>query len=305
MHFADRLEERIDKVDSRLVIGIDPYPKRLLGKDSFFAAASPWLSKEALLREFCRALVDAAESTACAVKPQAAFFESMGISGLIVLADCIKDARKRGIPVILDAKRGDIGSTAGAYAQAYLDPESDFCADALTVNPYLGPDTLSPFVEAAAKHGRGLFVLVKTSNPGSGAFQDAELAEGNDHLYTKVARTVRDLGADNLGKSGYSHVGAVVGATYPQELNDLREVLSTSYLLIPGYGTQGGTAEDVKGAFKTEGRGAVVNASRSIDYAYEALGQDATRDSIRGAMFEAARTAQEEINRAARPTPSI
>lgn len=304
MHFADMLEERIAKVDSRLVIGIDPHPKRLMGPDSLFAKANPWLSREALLREFCMALIEAAETTACAVKPQAAFFESMGVLGLIVLSDCIKAARKRGIPVILDGKRGDIGSTAAAYAQAYLDPASDFFADALTVSPYLGPDTLSPFVETAAKNGCGLFVLVKTSNPGSGSFQDAVLSENGERLYTRVAMAVRDLGAANIGKSGYSHVGAVVGATYPKELKELREVLSTSYLLIPGYGAQGGTAQDVREAFGKGGRGAVVNASRSIDYAYEALGEGATRDAIRRAMSDAASLAKKDINETLATTPS-
>lgn len=305
MHFADMLEERIAKVDSRLVIGIDPYPKRLWGAGSVFAKAYPWLSREALLREFCDALIEAAESTACAVKPQAAFFESMGLSGLIVMADCIKGARKRGIPVILDAKRGDIGSTAEAYAQAYLDPDSDFFADALTVNPYLGPDTLAPFAETAAKNECGLFVLVKTSNPGSGAFQDAPLAEDGERLYAKVARAVKELGSANLGKGGYSHVGAVVGATYPEELKELRDAMSAAYLLIPGYGAQGGTAEDVKAAFDADGRGAIVNASRSIDYAYEALGEGAAKDAIRGAMLDAAKAAKEDLNSAAKPRPSI
>ncbi|MGI6633510.1 MAG: orotidine-5'-phosphate decarboxylase [Bacillota bacterium] len=304
MHFADRLEERINKVDSRLVIGIDPHPQRLFGEDSLFVKANPWLSRESLLREFCAILLEVAETTACAVKPQAAFFESMGISGMIVLAECVKEARKKNIPVILDAKRGDIGSTAAAYAEAYLEPSSEFFADALTVNPYLGPDTLTPFVEKAAQNDCGLFVLVKTSNPGSGAFQDADLSGDGGRLYMRVAKAVKELGEANIGVGGYSHVGAVVGATYPEELIDLREVLSTSYLLIPGYGTQGGTAEDVKGAFKDGGKGAIVSASRSIDYAYEKLGEEVTPDSIRAAIMNAAKAAKEDLNNIARPTPS-
>ncbi|HHY45340.1 MAG TPA: orotidine-5'-phosphate decarboxylase [Firmicutes bacterium] len=304
MHFADRLHERISDIDSRLVIGIDPYPEKLFGSSSPFARAYPHLSPEKLLIEFCAILIETAEETACAVKPQAAFFESMGLSGLAVLSACLKAARMRGIPVIMDAKRGDIGSTAAAYARAYLDPDSDFFADALTVNPYLGPDTLEPFARAAAQSGSGIFVLVKTSNPGSGAFQDRLLKESAERLYTKVARAVTDLGAANIGRYGYSHVGAVVGATYPSELKALREVLSSSYLLVPGYGAQGGTAHDVIPAFRPDGMGAIVNASRSIDYAYEALGNGIDKDSIRKAIYDAAKKAQMDLNNAAKPIPS-
>ncbi len=304
MHFADRLYDRINAVDSRLVIGIDPYPKRLFGESSPFARAYPGFGPEELLREFCGMLIEAGEETACAVKPQAAFFESMGLFGIRVLAECLKAARARGIPVILDAKRGDIGSTAAAYAQAYLDPGSDFFSDALTVNPYLGPDTLEPFAGAAAKAGCGLFVLVKTSNPGSGAFQDQVLRESGERLYTGVARAITELGASNIGTHGYSHIGAVVGATYPSELEELREVLRSSYLLVPGYGAQGGTADDVKGAFMPGGAGAIVSASRSIDYAYEALGEEAGKDSIRNAVCEAAQKAQRDLNGVAKFIPS-
>lgn len=304
MHFADKLHERISKIDSRLVIGIDPYPERLFGESSPFARAYPHFTPEKLLIEFCAILIETAEETACAVKPQAAFFESMGLTGIAVLSACLKAARTKGIPVIMDAKRGDIGSTAAAYAKAFLDPDSDFFADALTVNPYLGPDTLEPFARAAAKAGSGLFVLVKTSNPGSGAFQDQILEESGERLYTKVARAVTDLGAANIGRCGYSHVGAVVGATYPSELKALREVLSSSYLLVPGYGAQGGTAHDVRHAFRPDGAGAIVNASRSIDYAYEALDEGIDKDAIRRAIYDAARKAQKDLNNVARPTPS-
>jgi orotidine-5'-phosphate decarboxylase len=304
MHFADRLHDRIDGVDSRLVIGIDPYPKRLFGESSPFARAYPGFGPQELLREFCGILIEAAEETACAVKPQSAFFESMGLFGIGVLAECLRAARARGIPVILDAKRGDIGGTAAAYAQAYLDPNSDFFADALTVNPYLGPDTLEPFAGAAAKAGCGLFVLVKTSNPGSGAFQDQVLRESGERLYARVARAVAGLGEANIGRHGYSHIGAVVGATYPSELHELREVLKPSYLLVPGYGAQGGSAHDVKGAFMPGGTGAIVNASRSIDYAYESLGEGASKISIRDAVREAAEKAQNDLNNVAKSIPS-
>ncbi len=298
MHFADRLKERIDRVDSRLVIGIDPDPKRLFGGKSLFQRANPGLSQQALLDDFCEAVVSAAESTACAVKPQSAFFEAMGLWGLESLAKCMRLARSKGIPVILDAKRGDIGSTAAAYASAYLDPSSRLFADALTVNPYLGPDTLEPFAAAAEKSGSGLFVLVKTSNPGSGAFQDALLQDGRP-LFMRVAVTVKDLGHRCVGDSGYSDVGAVVGATYPEELAALRKSLPNCIFLLPGYGAQGGTADDVKGAFNQGGYGAIVSSSRGIIFAYEKLEEEAGPDKIRSAMLDAALSARREIQRAA------
>ena len=298
MHFADRIYDRMDKIESRLVIGIDPDPKRLFGRDSPLARAYPGLSKEALLDEFCDAVIDAASRTACAVKPQAAFFESMGVSGLRALARCMQQARARDILVILDAKRGDIGNTAAAYASAYLDPSSDFFADALTVNPYLGPDTLEPFIDAAGKAGCGLFVLVKTSNPGSGAFQDTILKDGRT-LFMKVAAAVAELGKSHMGECGYSDIGAVVGATYPHELADLRRALPRSIFLLPGYGAQGGTAEDVKGAFNEGGRGAVVSSSRGIIFAYEKAPGNLSPEQVRGAMLAAAVQAQRDIQLAA------
>jgi orotidine-5'-phosphate decarboxylase len=298
MHFADRLYERMDKVQSRLVIGIDPDPKRLFGKDSLFGRAYAGLPRESILDEFCNSVISAAEGTACAVKPQAAFFESMGLSGLKSLARCMQQARQRGIPVILDAKRGDIGNTASAYASAYLDPMSEFFADALTVNPYLGPDTLEPFVDAASNAGCGLFILVKTSNPGSGAFQDALLKDGST-LFMKVAASVKELGASHLGEWGYSNVGAVVGATYPEELRAIREALPDSIFLLPGYGAQGGTADDVRSAFNRGGRGAIVSSSRGIIFAHERMTGRPSPERIRQAMLEAAVKAQKDIQQAA------
>jgi orotidine-5'-phosphate decarboxylase len=298
MHFADKLYERIHKVDSRLVIGVDPEPKRLFGEKSLFQKANPGQSRQGLLDAFCEVVVSVAASTACAVKPQSAFFEAMGLWGLESLARCIKLARSQDIPVILDAKRGDIGNTAAAYASAYLDPSSEFYVDALTVNPYLGPDTLEPFVHAARKSGSGLFVLVKTSNPGSGAFQDTPLADGRT-LFMKVAAAVRDLGQLSVGDCGYSDIGAVVGATYPEELAALRKALPSCIFLLPGYGAQGGTADDVKGAFNQGGYGAIVSSSRGIIFAYEKLGEVAGPDEIRAAMLDAATGARRDIQGAA------
>ncbi len=300
MHFADRLHERMNKVGSRLVIGIDPDAKRLFGEKSSFQKANPGLSNQEVLDAFCADVIEAAQDTACAVKPQAAFFESMGLWGYKSLGKCIRAARFRGIPVILDAKRADIGNTATAYASAYFDPSSDYFADAMTVNPYLGPDTLEPFTQAASKAGSGLFVLVKTSNPGSGAFQDTVLADGRT-LYMKVAQVVQEIGQSYMGDCGYSDIGMVIGATYPEQLAELRKVLPTTTFLVPGYGAQGGTAEDVRGAFNADGYGAVVSSSRGVIFAYEKLGAGATYKQIRESMVEAAIRAKEDIRKV---TPS-
>lgn len=299
MHFGDKLLERIEKVGSSLVIGIDPDPKRLYGESSAFRRANPTLSDEALLDAFCETAISAASETACAVKPQAAFFEAVGVWGYACLSRCINLARKKGIPVILDAKRGDIGNTATAYAAAYLDPASEFFADALTVNPYLGPDTLEPFAAAADKAGSGLFVLVKTSNPGSGAFQDTLLADGRP-LYLKVADAVSEMGRSRLGSRGYSSIGAVVGATYPEELATIRRAMPETIFLVPGYGAQGGTAEDVRGAFRTDGSGAIVSSSRGIIFAYEKLaasGEKLDLQRIAESMLEAARRSRDDIQK--------
>ncbi len=291
----------MDKTDSRLVVGIDPDPRRLFGEKSVFRKANPGLEPQALLDLFCEIVIEAAAGTACAVKPQAAFFESMGLWGYSSLQRCIKAGRDRGIPVILDAKRGDIGNTASAYAAAYLDESSPFFADALTVNPYLGPDTLEPFATAAAKAGSGLFILVKTSNPGSGAFQDTLLTGGRP-LYLKVAEVVKEIGQTSVGECGYSDFGAVVGATYPEELAALRKAMPKAIFLVPGYGAQGGTAEDARGAFNSDGYGAVVSSSRGIIFAYEKLAEEPDMDGIARSMIEAAVRARNDIRQV---TPSI
>ncbi|HHX09781.1 MAG TPA: orotidine-5'-phosphate decarboxylase [Firmicutes bacterium] len=304
MHFADKLNGRINSTGSRVVIGIDPDPKRLLADQSKFKAAFPGKSDEFLLDAFCSTIIEVAKTYACAVKPQAAFFESMGLMGWKALASCIQNARKHAIPVILDAKRGDIGHTAGAYAKAYLDPGSELFADALTVNPYLGPDTLHPFMNMASQNGCGLFVLVKTSNPGSHAFQDLKVSDEPDAsprtVAAKVAECVNSLGESHIGKSGFSNIGAVVGATYPEHLDMMRQVMPKSILLVPGYGAQGGTPGDVKAAFYPGGTGAVVSSSRGIIFAYENLPQPSD-NGIYEAMANAAEKARDDINSVALP----
>jgi orotidine-5'-phosphate decarboxylase len=207
--------------------------------------------------EFCRAFLDRAAGRVAAVKPQIAFFEALGWPGLRTLGDLLSEARKRELPVVLDAKRGDIGSTAAAYARAYLGAGAPLPADALTVNPYLGRDSLEPFVEVAEVEGAGLFVLVRTSNAGAGDLQDLEVA-------APAAERLRGE------ESGWSSLGVVVGANWPEQSRAVRELLPRSLFLVPGYGAQGGSAAEAVAGFEPgpDGglEGGIVNSSRRLLY---------------------------------------
>ena len=260
--FSTRLHERIRRVDSRVCLGIDPrpdahpltHPKRFKDDPAQVAKAVVY---------YFQAIIQATQDLVACYKLQSAFFEALGIPGLISMAQLIADIKARGIPVILDAKRGDIGSTAEAYARAYFG-EGVFSSDALTVNPYLGLDSLEPFLTQAVNEERGLFVLVKTSNPGSADFQDLGTQDGRK-VYERVADELAGL-AKKYVSAQYSPLGAVVGATHPDELRDLRQRLPHSVLLVPGYGAQGAAAEDVAGAFDKDKLGAVVSSSRALTY---------------------------------------
>ena len=262
MDFAKRLHKRILEVNSRVCLGIDPrpfahpstHPEQFEGDHAQVAKA---------VVNYFREIIEATQDLVACYKPQSAFFEAMGIPGLVALAQLMADIKSLGIPVILDAKRGDIGSTAEAYAGAYLS-NTVFSADALTVNPYLGMDSLEPFIQAAQANERGLFVLVKTSNPGSNDFQNLETLE-NMYVFDHVAYQLNHVNRA-LSQGSYGPVGAVVGATNPEELEHLRDVMPQSILLVPGYGTQGGAAEDVVAAFDEEGLGAVISSSRALSY---------------------------------------
>jgi orotidine-5'-phosphate decarboxylase len=186
---------------------------------------------------------------------------------MTAMAEVIRHAVERGLLVILDGKRNDIGSTAEAYARAYLGRQSAWGADALTVSPYLGDDSLAPFCGTANGRGAGIFVLVKTSNPGGGMLQDLR-CDGRT-IYARIGEHVEKLASQSAGECGYGIVGAVVGATYPEQLAELRRVMPHTWFLVPGYGSQGGTATDVAAAFDSRGLGAVVNNSRGIIFAYE------------------------------------
>ena len=273
IHYATRLHAAIKAKGTPALVGLDPRLDQLppdvlahareLHDDPVAQAASAF-------EEFCVRLIDVVAPLVPAVKPQAAFFEEWGPDGCLALARVIRYARQKGLIVICDAKRGDIGTTAEAYARAYLagaDPQAALWqADALTVNPYLGRDTLEPFVNVAKERGAGIYVLVKTSNPGSASFQD--LISGPATIYRHVASVVESL-SQETAENGYGVVGAVVGATYPQELVELRAAMPHVPLLVPGYGSQGGGAGDVIAAFADDGRGAVINNSRGINFAFK------------------------------------
>ena len=265
MTFSDRLATAIRRCGNPVVVGLDPRYSQL--PESLQSSNATFTQQAESYRRFCGGIIDVVAGKVPAVKPQMAFFEQLGPPGMLALAEVIDQARRADLVVILDGKRNDIGSTATAYAQAYLGANSPWQADALTVSPYLGDDSLMPFVEAARDESAGVFVLVKTSNPGGRTFQD--LCIEGEPLYRHVARLVERLAGESLGGCGYGDVGAVVGATYSEQLVELRAAMPQTWFLVPGYGAQGGAASDVQGAFDAQGLGAVVNSSRAIIFAHQ------------------------------------
>jgi orotidine-5'-phosphate decarboxylase len=264
--FIDRLAAAVTRLRSPVVVGLDPRWEQLPA-NVLSASESSNQARARAYSQFCIGVIDVVFSLVPAVKVQAAFFEELGPAGMTAMAEVITHAHERGLLVILDGKRNDIGSTAFAYAHGYLGRESAWHADAITVSPYLGDDSLAPFVETAAQRGCGVFVLVKTSNPGGKMLQDLQ-CEGRP-LYTRVGAHVEQLAAGTLGTCGYGAIGAVVGATYPAQLTELRSAMPHTWFLVPGYGSQGGTAADVASAFDSRGLGAIVNNSRGIIFAHE------------------------------------
>lgn len=264
--FSDRLTDAVRRCANPVVVGLDPRYEHLPIEVRQSYASDP-AGRAAAFGQFCREIIDVVAPLVGVVKPQMAFFEELGPPGLQVLAEVVQYARQRQLLVILDGKRSDIGTTAVAYARAYLGPNSIWGADALTVSPYLGNDSLTPFVEVATQNSAGVFVLVKTSNPGGRTFQDRPI--DGAPLYRHVAQLVEQLACQTLGQSGFGDVGAVVGATYPEQLAELRQAMPGCWFLVPGFGSQGATAADVCGAFDERGLGAVVNSSRAIIFAYQ------------------------------------
>ena len=267
-HFADRLNHAIQSKQTVLMVGLDPRAQRL-PTDLQVSSSSNYSKTAEAYEVFCKRIIDVVAPLVPCVKPQAAFFEEQGPSGTQALWNVVRYAQAAGLIVIMDAKRGDIGSTAQAYASAYLGDSTDSAwgCDALTVNPYLGDDSLTPFVERCGETGCGIFVLVRTSNPGGKMLQ--ELQTDNQKIYALVGKHVQQLAESTLGNSGFGAVGAVVGATNPAQLAELRQLMPNTIFLVPGFGAQGGTAEGVASAFNEDGLGAIVNSSRGIIFAYE------------------------------------
>jgi orotidine-5'-phosphate decarboxylase len=281
--FGDRLAERVASRESQVVLGLDPDPNRLWPQGLESASGysgSPAERAARAVAVHCRLVIEAAAPECVAVKPQVACFERLGAPGWTALREVVDTAREHDLLVIADAKRGDIDVTARAYGQAFFGPtETPFGpvaglgVDALTVNPLLGADSLEPLVEAARARGGGLFVLVRTSNPGAADVQDLLLAGGGT-VSGRLASLVARLGAAHPSHSGLADIGAVTGATVPEQLVALRETMPAAPLLLPGVGAQGGRVEDLAPAFAPGRAGGLVSASRSIVGAYEQTSQD-------------------------------
>lgn len=273
-NMMDKLINKIQEMQNPTVIGLDPryemipefiknkYEKNLEGV------------AEAIL-EFNKKIIDAVYDIIPAVKPQIAFYEMYGLEGMKVFEKTCKYAKEKGMIVIADIKRGDIGTTAKAYSNAFLGKtligdkeESIYDVDFVTLNPYMGIDAIKPFIDDCKKYNKGVFILVKTSNPSSGDIQDLQLESG-EKVYTKVVKLVEEWEKDLVGEYGYSSISAVVGATYPKQLEELRKEAPHTFFLIPGYGAQGGKAEDILLGFDKNGIGGIVNSSRGLMCAYK------------------------------------
>lgn len=289
----DKLINKIKETNNPTVMGLDPrydmIPESIRTKYSEDIEGAC----KAIL-EFNKELIDSVYDIVPAVKPQIAFYEMFGAEGIKVFNETCKYAKQKGMIIIADVKRGDIGSTAAGYSNAYLgktpigeEKVSIYDVDFVTVNPYLGIDGVKPFIDDCKEYGKGIFILVKTSNKSSGELQDLKLENGTT-IYEKVAELVNSWGEELVGEYGYSSVGAVVGATYPIQIKELREIMPKTYFLIPGYGAQGGKAEDIALGFK-DGIGGIVNASRSLMSAYKS---DRWKDKYSEKEFDKATRAE-------------
>ena len=290
----DNLIDKIKEKNNPTVIGLDPryemIPKCITQK---YAPTLEGASKAII--EFNKRLIDATYDIIPAVKPQIAFYEMLGIEGMKAFKETCEYAKQKGMLVIADIKRGDIGSTAEGYSNAFLGKtkigskeERIFDVEFVTLNPYMGIDSIKPFIEDCKKYNKGIFILIKTSNPSSGDIQDVKMKDGEE-LYTKVAKLVENWGEDLRGEYGYSSVGGVVGATYPEQLEILRKVAPHTFFLIPGYGAQGGKANDIAKAFDSNGIGGIVNSSRGLMCAYKS---ELWKDKFTEEEFEKATRAE-------------
>ena len=279
----DVLQDKIRAMKNPTVAGLDArieYVPEHIRRAAFEEHGVGLKGAAEAIYQFNAGLIDALCDVVPAVKPQSAYYENLGWQGMEMLERTIRYAKSKGLFVIADIKRGDIGSTAAAYAEGWLSGASiegqqfkSFDADCVTLNGYMGSDSINPFLKAAKEEDKCVFVLVKTSNPGSGELQNVAAGEG-DTVYGLMADLIEKWGAGTEGKYGYTRAGAVAGATYPEELQKLRARMPHTFLLVPGYGAQGGTAEDVQYAFQENGWGAVVNSSRGIICAWQKTGKN-------------------------------
>ena len=305
MEAIDKLINKIKEMNNPTVMGLDPRYDMLPNCIKEKYSGSTEKICEGIL-EYNKSLIDSVYDIIPAIKPQMAFYEMFGIEGIKCFKETCKYAHEKGMIVILDAKRGDIGTTAAGYSNAYLGKtpmgnfeENFFDVDFITVNPYLGSDGIKPFIEDCKKYNKGIFVLVKTSNPSSGELQDLKLENGKT-IYETVGNLVESWGESLRGEYGYSSVGAVVGATYPEQLESLRKQLPHTFFLIPGYGAQGGKAKDIALGFDKNGLGGIINASRSLMCAYKSdlwKGKFAEVDYAKATRAEAIRM-RDELNQA-------
>lgn len=294
----NKLVKKIQKTNAPVVVGLDPmlgYVPEHIQKKAFEEYGETLEGAAEAIWQYNKGIIDTTYDLIPAVKPQIAMYEQFGVPGLMAFQKTVNYAKKKDLVVIGDVKRGDIGSTSAAYATGHLgkiqvgaNTYSLFDEDFATVNPYLGTDGIKPFVDVCREENKGLFILVKTSNPSSGEFQD-RLIDGRP-LYEWVGEQVAKWGEDHMGDS-YSYIGAVVGATYPEMGKVLRKIMPKSYILVPGYGAQGGTAEGLKPYFNEDGLGAIVNSSRGIicaykDEKYAGFGAENYADASRQAVID-------------------
>ncbi|MBQ4538005.1 MAG: orotidine-5'-phosphate decarboxylase [Oscillospiraceae bacterium] len=263
---ADRLAQAIARTSNPTAMGLDTQVTHLPAE--FKPLTDSVADICAAIYKYNCALIEGMADLVGCIKVQAAYYEMYGVEGMKTFAKTLSYAREKGYVTIADCKRNDIGATAGAYAKAYLDPKGEFFCDFVTVNGYLGVDGIKPFVDLGKETGCGIYALVKTSNPSGAQLQDMVAADGRK-IYEVMADFVSEWGTDVIGECGYSSVGAVVGATWPQQSTELRKRMPHTPFLVPGYGAQGGTGKDLAGCFDANGGGAVVNASRSLLCAHQ------------------------------------
>lgn len=300
----DRLIEKIVKMQNPTVVGLDPrleYVPKYIRDKAFDKYGKSFKAAAKAILTYNKGIIDEIYDIVPAIKPQAAYYEMYGWEGMKCLHKTIAYAKKKGMYVITDGKRNDIGATMTAYTTAHLgmtdiDGEmmSAFDADALTVNGYLGTDGIAPLLESCRAYDKAIFVLVKTSNPSSGELQDRLLDDGKS-VYAAMGEMCEKWGSEAMGKLGYSSVGAVVGATYPEQLEQMRKALPNTFFLVPGYGAQGGGAQGVAKAFDENGLGAIVNSSRAVMLAYQKEECD-ERDYAKAARREVIRMKEDIVS---------